>query len=223
MDKISEPREKRPVLYEVLTDYQYEPPKLNLGCGFIHLKDCYNIDNNSECQPDYLMDLEKPLVFDANSINYVCAINVLEHIHNFLSLLAELYRICKEEAVLEFIVPYCFNQAAFEDPTHVRFFGPSSWQYWQQKTYEGEKTNTAWPEGLPKFNFQLEGVKPLIDETIEIELKLLKQIKDPKTPAQQLIEHLFWNYCTNSVHWLFYRLKKVPLLKGKTRTIRILD
>ena len=46
-----------------------------------------------------------------------------------MPLMNELHRILKKNGVLEVWVPYFKDDNAFEDPTHVRYFGTRSFMY----------------------------------------------------------------------------------------------
>lgn len=106
------------------------PLRLNLGSGQRRIEGHYNVDCTLATQPDILADLNEPLDQLAdNSVIAVYARHTLEHIDNFLGLLAELHRVCRPEATLEIIVPHFSNPYGYSDPTHVRFFGLYSFFY----------------------------------------------------------------------------------------------
>ena len=75
--------------------------KINLGCGNIKIKGHINIDISEEVKPDRILDLEKKLPFEDNTISEILANHVLEHINNFISLMHELHRICKNNAIIK--------------------------------------------------------------------------------------------------------------------------
>lgn len=55
--------------------------KLNLGCGYKHLEGFLNVDSESRCDPDLVLDLEQtPWPFESSSITEVRMIHVLEHL-----------------------------------------------------------------------------------------------------------------------------------------------
>ena len=47
----------------------------------------------------------------------------LEHVRNFLPLMAELHRVTRPGGRIEIIVPHFSNPYGYSDPTHVRHFG----------------------------------------------------------------------------------------------------
>ena len=98
--------------------------KINIGCGKKHLQNYINCDRYEEVKPDRIVDLEGKLPFKENSIDEVMGNHILEHIHNFIPLMHELHRVCKNGAVLKFKVPFYLSVGAFSDATHCRFFTP---------------------------------------------------------------------------------------------------
>jgi predicted SAM-dependent methyltransferase len=95
--------------------------KINLGCGSDYREGFVNVDKQGKC--DVVWDLEKtPLPFEDNSVEYVLAKHILEHITNLLPLLNDLHRICKNGAIIHIEVPLYDNPNFWDNPTHVRPF-----------------------------------------------------------------------------------------------------
>ena len=81
---------------------------LNLGCGSKIYDDYVNVDKFDLYDIDIQHDLEKfPYPFDDNSVEEIILSHVLEHVGQdpnvFITILKEIYRICKNQAFL-----YCF-------------------------------------------------------------------------------------------------------------------
>lgn len=72
--------------------------------------------------PDYTVDLNKGLLpFETNCVDAIIAHHILEHIgDNFLLLMKEIYRVCKDGAIIDIEVPHHRHENFFGDPTHVR-------------------------------------------------------------------------------------------------------
>jgi len=97
--------------------------KLNLGCGLQAKKGWLNVDIVKLKGVDIVLDLEKtPLPFKDNRFDEVESHHVFEHIQNFVPLMEELHRVCKQGAVLNVSVPYFASPAYWLDPTHKRMF-----------------------------------------------------------------------------------------------------
>lgn len=110
--------------------------KLNLGCGINKKQGYVNVDFSKAVKPDKVWNLEKtPLPFKINSVNEILAYHVLEHIHNFIPLMHEFRRICKKGAIIKIKTPFYSTWGQFNDPTHVRFFSPFTFNYFKKGTY----------------------------------------------------------------------------------------
>jgi ubiquinone/menaquinone biosynthesis C-methylase UbiE len=81
-----------------------------------------NIDSDSNCKPDFLVDLENDtLPFNDNSIDSIKAIHILEHIGTgYFHLMKELYRISNPLTIINITVPHHRHDFFLNDPTHKR-------------------------------------------------------------------------------------------------------
>jgi predicted SAM-dependent methyltransferase len=112
--------------------------KLHLGCGNDYKKGYVNCDLSKEVNPDKVVDLERKLPFKDNSVDEVLANHVLEHIQNFIPLMHELHRICKKNSKIIIRTPFYSSWGQFNDPTHVRFFTPWTFVYFEGGNYNHE-------------------------------------------------------------------------------------
>jgi predicted SAM-dependent methyltransferase len=96
--------------------------KLNIGSGYKRYPGFLNVDHDPLVNPDFLTDLENlKLDIPDSSVEYVMAHHVLEHIGpGFFDLMKELYRVCKDGAILDIKVPHHRSDVYFMDPSHVR-------------------------------------------------------------------------------------------------------
>ena len=99
--------------------------KLNLGCGSNLKKDYINLDKFDYYKPDIVHDLETiPYPFENDSVEKILMSHVLEHIGQdpniFNNIIKELYRICKNKAIIDIRVPHPRHDDFISDPTHVR-------------------------------------------------------------------------------------------------------
>ncbi len=101
---------------------------LNLGCGYNIRPSTgevtwINLDREARAGVDIAADLELGLpMFEPDTFDFVLALHVLEHIHNFLPLMQDIHRVLKPEGTLVIKVPEFPCRAAISDPTHVRYF-----------------------------------------------------------------------------------------------------
>lgn len=96
--------------------------QLQLGCGKHPIPGFINTDIRSFPGVDKIVDLEKPLPFPDNSIDYVYARAVIEHVNNIQQLMKELWRVTKNGSKIDILVPHPSNIFTFRDWTHVKFF-----------------------------------------------------------------------------------------------------
>lgn len=105
--------------------------KLNLGCGRQHRDGFVNIDSVADFRPDRVMDLEStPWDLPADAVDEVLLNHVLEHLgartETFLAVIAELYRVCRDGAVIRIYVPHPLHEHYRTDPSHVRPITPQT-------------------------------------------------------------------------------------------------
>lgn len=112
--------------------------RINLGCGH-DIKDGWiNIDSQENEGVDQVINLDQSklnLPFDDNSVTEIYASHFLEHIHNILPLMQELYRIAAPNCLFTAKTPHASSDDAFGDPTHCRFFVVDSYLAFGQPYY----------------------------------------------------------------------------------------
>jgi SAM-dependent methyltransferase len=86
--------------------------KLNLGSGKEYLKDFVNVDS---CEPaDKVFDLDKfPYPFKENSVDFILASHIVEHLKNPEGFFDEIYRIMKPGAKAIIKVPHYKAKGAY--------------------------------------------------------------------------------------------------------------
>lgn len=111
--------------------------KLNIGCGKDYREGYVNIDSGNVKKECY-MNLEDGISFSDDSVDEILAYHVLEHITNFKQLVFELHRVCKRNAIIKIKVPFYSSWGQYNDPTHIRFFTPFTFNYFNGGTYGHE-------------------------------------------------------------------------------------
>ncbi len=112
--------------------------KLNLGCGLRKLgEDFINIDNRPEVNPDLLCDITEGLPYSDDSVDWVRAYDILEHIPpgKTVPLIEEIYRVLQPNGVFEHYTPSTDGRGAFQDPDHKSFWNINSWMYFMDDRY----------------------------------------------------------------------------------------
>jgi SAM-dependent methyltransferase len=105
-------------------------PVLNLGCGRKRINDAINVDVNARASPDVICDLDRvPWPFRDGEVREVFAHDVIEHLHDVVTVMDEIHRVCRTNAIVRITAPHFSSPNAFSDPTHRRQFGASSFDY----------------------------------------------------------------------------------------------
>ena len=99
------------------------PLKLNLGCGSTKFDGFIGVDMYGN--PDVRHDLEKfPWPWADSTVDEVALVHVLEHLGRdpdvFIGIIKELYRVCRNGALIHIVVPHPRHDNFLGDPTHVR-------------------------------------------------------------------------------------------------------
>lgn len=96
--------------------------KLNIGGGYKKISGYVNVDNDANCNPDYLVNIEtEKLPFEDSSVSRVIAHHILEHLgEGYFHFLKELYRVCEHGALIDIRVPHHNHETFHSDPTHRR-------------------------------------------------------------------------------------------------------
>ncbi len=97
--------------------------KLNFGCGKKILPGWINVDIQKAKGINKSFNFNKyPYPFKKNMFGHILVDMVLEHLKKPKKTLKELWRISKNNATIEIIVPYYNSYYAWGDPTHINFF-----------------------------------------------------------------------------------------------------
>jgi predicted SAM-dependent methyltransferase len=96
--------------------------KLNLGCGDKYYMDFVNVDVSGK-MVDVYHDLDKfPYPFKANSIDFILASHILEHLKDTAKFFQEIKRILKKGGIAEISVPHYKSYGAYASFGHRGFF-----------------------------------------------------------------------------------------------------
>ena len=150
--------------------------KLNLGCGSKLYDGYVNVDKFDIYNIDIKHDLEKfPYPFNDNSVEEIILSHVLEHIGQdpdiFMKILKELYRICKNQALIKIAVPHPRHDDFISDPTHVRPITVLSLSLFDKVQNEQWEKNGAANTPLAlihKVNFKIEDINYKIEKDIMV-------------------------------------------------------
>ena len=96
--------------------------KLNLGCGEDYRKEWINLDNDKNLRVDVFHDITQILPFKDNTFDEVLCSHVLEHIGDTFKLIAEIRRVCKNDAKVIFHIPHWSNFTAYGTMFHKHYY-----------------------------------------------------------------------------------------------------
>jgi SAM-dependent methyltransferase len=97
--------------------------RLNVGSGTDYRKDWTNMDYNNLYNPEVVHNMESiPWPFQESTFDEILIQHVLEHSHNPLLLVNEMFRISKPGAIITIKVPHWSTHWAFGDLTHFSHF-----------------------------------------------------------------------------------------------------
>ncbi|CAN6134411.1 Methyltransferase type 11 [Methylophilaceae bacterium] len=165
---------------------------LNLGAGNDKVEGYYNVDFIDLPGTDLIADLNKPLEqLPDNSVDAIVSRGSFEHIKNFMGLMVELHRVCKNNADINTIVPHFSNPYYYSDPTHVQPFGLYTMHYFMDESIQfGRKV----PDYYTKARYKVEKItimfyrEKLIDKILE---PILSRIVNLNIHTQDIYERRF--------------------------------
>lgn len=103
-----------------------KPVLLNLGCGSRKIEGWINCDAFAECEPDRIVDLNKPLPWPDNSVDQIIMLHVLEHVQEWWQCFTECARILKPGGMLQINVPDESSSTALTYRDHLHVFNRAS-------------------------------------------------------------------------------------------------
>jgi predicted SAM-dependent methyltransferase len=104
--------------------------KLNIGCGNTSIDGFTGIDILPFENVKIVHDLNRfPYPIKDNEVEEIWMDQVLEHLNEPMQVVEELFRICKNGALITIGVPYFRSFYAIIDPTHKNYFGVNWFSY----------------------------------------------------------------------------------------------
>jgi len=105
---------------------------LNLGCGTAKFdfpeapiaSSIIGVDWSSHSEADVIHDLDvRPWPFESSSFEMVIMQDIIEHLRDVPGTINEAYRVLAPGGRLRIRTPHYSSYYAFNDPTHIHFFG----------------------------------------------------------------------------------------------------
>jgi SAM-dependent methyltransferase len=87
---------------------------------------------------DVVADMSRGLPFKDNSLDGLVAYHVLEHLDDFLGIMGEIWRVCKDGARVQVKVPHAASPfMLWKDPTHRRGLTIATFAYFDDTYFDG--------------------------------------------------------------------------------------
>lgn len=174
-----------------MKSYDYDNVKLNLGSSDRIIDGFLNVDILAAPGVDIVYDLNKGIPLNDNTVVEIYAGHILEHLDDMVKIMEEIYRVCKNGALVRIKVPYFKSIGAFKDPTHEQFFTEETFYYFNK-----EKRNKL---GLP-------------DYSIKADFEILKVAYIWSAPWLRFLpfkKKFFMKYFWNIVRTVYFELKVI--------------
>jgi len=110
---------------------------LDVGCGANKHRGCIGVDLRKLKGVDVVADVRR-LPFKDNVFEVVILRHIVEHINDLISFMEDVWRICKNHAIIRVWTPHFTAQPSYTDPTHVRHLTFQSFDYFDKTTGVGK-------------------------------------------------------------------------------------
>ncbi|MEG4998382.1 FkbM family methyltransferase [Microcoleus sp. B4-D4] len=104
--------------------------RVDIGCGDRKPDNFVGVDVCPGLGVDIVADLNQRFPFPDNSVDELRAYDTIEHLVDRIHTMNEIWRICKDGAKVDLLVPSTDGRGAFQDPTHVSFWNINSFLYY---------------------------------------------------------------------------------------------
>ena len=118
-------------------------------------------------------NLEEKWPFGDGTVGLIRAQDAIEHLHNPIHTMSEVYRVLTRGGVFYSITPSTDGRGAFQDPTHVSFWNENSFWYWtkeetakfirNEKLFRELQVKTIFPNDFCRNN-NIPYVKAVLDK-----------------------------------------------------------
>lgn len=111
---------------------------MDLGCGTIKHEGCTGLDINPLTNAELIHDFQKPLPLPDDSVSFLMASRSLEYSDDLLSVMQEIYRICRHKAIVCIVAPYALTSHHLANPAMKSRFTEFSPYYFTPATFHND-------------------------------------------------------------------------------------
>ncbi|RJL21732.1 methyltransferase domain-containing protein [Bailinhaonella thermotolerans] len=112
-----------------------DPVIIDVGCGDQkQYEENIGLDRRPSACVDVVADLSAGIPMADESVDQIFAVHVLEHLLDFIPLLAECHRVLRPGGVLHVMCPWWKHVNAVADPTHLRFIDTQTFKHFCRPT-----------------------------------------------------------------------------------------
>ncbi|MBN1823320.1 MAG: methyltransferase domain-containing protein [Endomicrobiales bacterium] len=128
--------------------------RIDLGCGVRKKEGYVGVDSKKLEGVDVVCSLEKGLPFETGSVDGIYSNFFIEHFPDTIFIFKEMYRICKNGALIELTLPYYQSFTQFKDPTHKAVIPPEMLRYFTDEKWYGSDYGIGTNFKVLKISYQ---------------------------------------------------------------------
>jgi SAM-dependent methyltransferase len=151
---------------------------VDLGCGARKMQGAIGMDIVPVAGVDVVASMERGLPFKDNSLDGVYAYHVLEHMDDFLAIMGEIWRVCRDGAIVRIKVPHASSTyMTWKDPMHRRGLFIATFAYFDDTYFDGNAFAYYSPA-----RFRIEKAKlnfTLTDRKVTPDLSPMRRLLNP--------------------------------------------
>lgn len=107
--------------------------KIELGCGTNKAEGYIGIDRYDLPGVDIVADLNKGIPIGDDSVNAVFSSHALEHVADLDFIMQEIYRVCKDEAIVNLLLPYNLTTLNFANHYHKQTINEHTFRFFSHR------------------------------------------------------------------------------------------
>lgn len=188
-----------------MTDSSLLPPPfslhrvvVDLGCGARKAPGAIGLDIARTAEVDVLADVTRPLPFRDSSVDEVRSSHLVEHVDDLMSLMGEIWRVCKPGALVYLRFPHASTAfVIWKDPTHRRGVFLGTFEYFDPTTFDGHVFGYYHPAKFrierQRLTFNMNSDEWMPDRSRRVIGRIVDALANRDSRAQYYCER-FWGH-----------------------------